>query len=123
MPSIFDLLDSVSHMMTMPIEKSGSKFTELSDAAITAIEDLSKHKVVRQSLFDGYGYTCNFDNGYGISIIKHSGSYGGTDDQFEVAVLKGDRICYTTPITNDVLGWLTEDEVVFAAKKVAALGD
>lgn len=122
MPSVFDLLDSVNHMMaTETVDKPDSRFTELSEKAIAEIGALSRHEVTRQTIFDGYRYACQFDNGYGISIIKHSGSYGSDEDWFEAAVLKGDRVCSTTPITNDVLGWLTEEEVVDTAKKVAAL--
>ena len=30
---------------------------------------------------------------------------------FELAVMKGDELCYDTPITDDVVGWLKSDEV------------
>ena len=57
-----------------------------------------------------------FDNGYGVSVIRHSGSYGNAAGLFELAVLKGTadkfELCYDTPITGDVLGYLTPEEVV-----------
>lgn len=51
-----------------------------------------------------------FDNGYGASVIDDG--YGREDGLYELAVLdaKG-HIVYDTPITRDVLGWLTADEV------------
>ena len=53
----------------------------------------------------------NFDNGYGASVIKSPFSYGGNQDLYELAVIKDNAICYDTPITDDVIGYLTEDDV------------
>ena len=53
----------------------------------------------------------NFDNGYGASVIKSPYSYGGNQGLYELAVIKDNAICYDTPITDDVIGYLTEDEV------------
>jgi hypothetical protein len=56
-----------------------------------------------------------FDNGYGVSVVRFPGSYGSEEGLYELAVLKGVaddwNICYDTPITEDVLGHLSEDEV------------
>lgn len=56
-----------------------------------------------------------FENKYGISVITGKGSYSNETKPYEIAVLQGDdfenSICYTTEITNYVIGWLTEDEV------------
>ena len=61
-----------------------------------------------------------FPNGYGVSIISHEFSYG-----LELAVLKGDadeaEICYDTPITNDVIGYCTAEQLVEIVKNVKAL--
>ena len=53
----------------------------------------------------------NFDNGYGASVIRSPYSYGGNQDLYELAVIKDNAICYDTPITDDVIGYLTEDDV------------
>ena len=52
----------------------------------------------------------NFDNGYGVSVVRFVGAYA---DQFswEVAILKNDKLCYTTDLTNDVLGYQSEENI------------
>ena len=51
-----------------------------------------------------------FDNGYGASVIMHQGSYGFSKGLWELAVLQNGALCYDTPITNDVIGHLNEEE-------------
>ena len=61
-----------------------------------------------------------FPNGYGVSIISHQFSYG-----LELAVLKGDEkeyeICYDTPITSDVIGHCSAEQLTELIKDVKAL--
>jgi hypothetical protein len=53
-----------------------------------------------------------FENGFGASIVKHPYSYGGKDGLYEIAVVDNDgQITYETPITDDVLGYLSEEDV------------
>ncbi len=62
-----------------------------------------------------------FANGYGASVIRTMFSYGGTEGQWELAVIKWEAdtgedheryyLCYDTPITSDVVGRLEWDEV------------
>lgn len=63
-----------------------------------------------------------FPNGYGISVISNNRSYGGEDGLYEVGVLdsKGD-LCYSTPVTDDTIGWLTERGVTVIMKRVQEL--
>ena len=63
------------------------------------------------SNFGGIHRRYKFENGYGASVICHSFSYGGPQGFFELAVLKDGKLCYDTPITNDVVPRLTEIEV------------
>lgn len=58
-----------------------------------------------------------FKNNYGASVVKHYGSYGYYKDLFELAVLYFDEngkahLTYSTPITSDVVGNLSNDEVL-----------
>jgi hypothetical protein len=59
----------------------------------------------------GFIARINFDNGYGASVVKSIYSYGGNQGLYELAVIKDNAICYDTPITDDVIGYLTEDDV------------
>lgn len=74
---------------------------------------------------NGVQYLKFFDNGYGVSVVKHNFSYGGQVGLWELAVIKVDEkeweICYDTPITDDVIGWLDENEVIEIAFKVSKL--
>lgn len=73
--------------------------------------DKFKDYIVEQNDL-GYPQTIyKFPNGYGASIIKIEYIYFG----IEIAVLKFDEngnwdIDYSTPITNDVIGGLNEEE-------------
>jgi len=62
-----------------------------------------------------------FDNGYGASVVCHDGSYGGKSGMWELAVLHDGDLCYDTPITNDVIGWLDENAVEELLAKIEAL--
>ena len=64
----------------------------------------------------------HFENGYGVSVVSHSYSYGGRDGLYEVAVLdSNDELTHDTPVTNDVIGYLTEEDVSNVMKQVQEL--
>ena len=75
-----------------------------------------------------FRYIFRFKNGYGASIIKNPGSYGYRDDLFELCVIffDGDsyddyELDYSTTITDDVLGNLTNEEVLQNLEKIKNL--
>ena len=72
-------------------------------------------------VFGGVQHVYQFDNGYGASVIKHDGSYGGKNGLWELAVLNGEDLCYTSGITNDVIGHLTWEKVEGYLKKIKQL--
>jgi hypothetical protein len=74
-----------------------------------------------QAGIGGVQATHEFPNGYGASVIKASFSYGGREGFYELAVLKGGSLCYETPITEDVIGHLTEDAVTSLLTQIEAL--
>ena len=62
----------------------------------------------------GIGKQCiiQFPNGYAASIVQGPYTYGGDKGLYELAVFgKDGQITYDTPITNDVLGYLSEGQV------------
>jgi phosphate-selective porin len=74
-------------------------------------------KYTERSLHGGVQRLYRFDNGWGASVIRHSGSYGSDRGLWELAVIRylGEddrfRLNYTTPVTDDVIGHLTDDDV------------
>lgn len=69
-----------------------------------------------------YKKTYMFPNGYGASVVCNGMSYGGSKGLFEVAVLDKDGdICYNTPVTNDVIGFLDFDDVAKVLRDIQNL--
>lgn len=66
-----------------------------------------------------------FPNGYGVSVVKFPGSYGYEQDLYEVAIIQGNedsfKLCYDTPITDDILGHRDEIDIENIMKEVEAL--
>ena len=63
-----------------------------------------------------------FDNGYGASVIKGPHTYGGEDGLYELAVLgKDKKLTYNTSVTDDVEGYLSEDDVTKLLEQIQKL--
>lgn len=84
-----------------------------------------------------------FPNGYGVSVVRFKlapipgfpdlsksfgreyASYCRDETEWEVAILKGSKknwsLCYSTPITDDVLGYQKVRDVTRVMKRVQAL--
>lgn len=66
-----------------------------------------------------------FENGYGASIVQFEHSYGGLEGLYELAVLEGNKnewnICYSTRITDDVLGYMAEADVINILNEIVSL--
>jgi len=63
-----------------------------------------------------------FDNGYGASVIIGPHTYGGEDGLYELGVLgKDGKLTYETPVTDDVEGYLSEDDVTRLLEQIQKL--
>lgn len=76
----------------------------------------------------GYGGTQHvyrFPNGYGASVVQGIGTYGAEDGLWELGVLKFDgekyHLTYDTPVTSDVIGWLTPEDAAALLLRIGAL--
>lgn len=71
----------------------------------------------------GVQYVFRFENNYGASVIKRLGSYGYNEDLWDLAVIRFGKydedededdvyiLIYDTPITDDIEGHLTDEDV------------
>ena len=84
---------------------------------------MTKYKPTKViSIYGGLQKVYEFPNGYGASVVCHEYSYGGKMDLWEGAVIgKDGDICYTTPITDDVVGFMDLIAVENFLDEVAAL--
>ncbi len=56
-----------------------------------------------------------FENGWGVSVVKGPYTYGGRDGLYELAVLKNGHIHYDNPVASgDVVGYLRPEDVTDA---------
>lgn len=90
---------------------------------------MSKHTPIHDRAHpSGMGGTqrvYRFPNGYGASVVQFRGSYGFEQGLYELGVIKfeGDDWCltYDTPITDDVIGHLSPEEVEATLDQIAEL--
>lgn len=118
--------------------------TNLPIIKITESTDFNKpsfehpHNIIQEG-GEGTQKFWRFKNGYGVSAVRFFisnifnplrkekiGSYGVEKGLWEIAVLKwidddNWELCYTTKITSDVIGYLTEKDVEKYLKKVKKL--
>jgi hypothetical protein len=79
---------------------------------------------------DGTAARHFYPNGYGVSVVQFTtsygcGSYGAEEGLYEVAILKGLEedweICYDTPITDDVIGYQSVEDIDNLLSQVESL--
>jgi hypothetical protein len=102
---------------------------ELFNDAVQQTEQVEVTFYVHEPWLGGERYEVHFGNGYGASVIRNASelgySYGGREGLWELAVLSDNNgrweITHDTTITDDVLGWLTEEDVINTLKKIAKM--
>lgn len=83
--------------------------------------------VIDRPLNGGTQKVYRFPNNYGASVVQHNFSYGGDEGLSELAVLSFSdesnnyELDYDTGITDDVLGYLTEENVQDYLTQIEAL--
>ena len=98
-----------------------------SDVVITpSIAMYDKYIKLHRLEKDSVSCVYQFENGYGASIIRGTHTYGGDLGLFELAVLKfisddDFMLCYDTPITEDVIGYLSLDELAPLLQQIKEL--
>lgn len=74
-----------------------------------------------RGMMGGIQALMTFPNGFGVSVVQSSYTYGGNQGLYELAVMKDGHICYTTSITDDVEGYLDESKVTDLMARVQEL--
>lgn len=123
--------DNIRAFKTEDFEHGYILCNPLSDDAINQLEALggtirlSHNPDKDPENYRKVGYRVTFPNtNYGMSIIKGTGTYGSNRDQFEVGITWRDaELIYDTDITNDVLGYLEEEDVLSIARLVIRLDE
>jgi hypothetical protein len=81
---------------------------------------------LERSLNGGSQVLHKFENGFGASVVQHEFSYGADEGLFELGVIKFENedewhLNYSTSVTDDVLGYLTEEDVQDLLTKIEQL--
>ena len=73
------------------------------------------HPNTRHTEFEGVQAKIDFENGYGVSVVRSKFTYGGDKGLYELAVFKDGQIHYDNPVANgDVVGYLRPEDVTDA---------
>ena len=82
-------------------------------------------KYVKETNVSGYDRSVQviyeFPNGYGASVITGSVAQADAGRPYEVAVFLNGNICYDTPVTDDVIPYLDEFDVLRVLNEIKAL--
>lgn len=108
---------------------SDSEGEPIFDVQEFKVGEICMKNVVKSGLWlGGIRGQYRFGNGFGASVVRNPHSYGGDSGLWELAVLRYTgpsdddfQVCYDTPITDDVLGWLSEDDLKRTLKQISKL--
>jgi hypothetical protein len=103
--------------------------TDLASLNLQDVGDLARYLTEFRPLNGGHQAIFWFPNNFGASVVRHGFSYGHELGLLELAVLRRDAqtprgfLCYSTEITDDVLGNLTPENVVGLLTRIMSLDD
>lgn len=79
------------------------------------------HNHARRERTDRH-YNFTFPNGRGASVVRSNFTYGGDIGLWEMAVLNKDgEIDYSTPITDNVIGHCTPEQISYNLHSIARI--
>lgn len=89
---------------------------------------MENYKITERPANEGIQKLYRFENDFGASVVRHRFSYGNEEGLWELAVVKfvGDgesdfRLAYDTHITEDVLGYLSDEDVLKTLEEIKSL--
>lgn len=83
-------------------------------------EGFEDYYIIHGSRLDGAQYIFRFDNNYGASVVKWTGTYGYESDLWELAMIQFDEDG-DYDLVDDVVGHLTDGEVCWYLGKIKEL--
>lgn len=91
-------------------------------------EKFEANRVMTRNCLGGVQHVFRFQNNYGASVVKHEGSYGNLQDLWELAVIRYGAtgkydLVYDTGITEDVEGYLTDEQVCELLEQIKNLDE
>lgn len=117
---------------TMPLQTNQNSWAVKLSANISKDEEVVKD-FIRHPLFkdffireagvfapetECYRFSVPGHSDMEVSVIRSSMTYGGDEGLFELTMLRDDKCCYDTSITDDVRGWLEVEDVLDILKDV-----
>lgn len=117
---------------TMPLQANQNSMAELLSANISndekVVKDFVRHPLFKDFFIreagvfapetECYRFSVPGHGDMEVSVIRSSMTYGGDEGLFELAMLRNDKCCYDTLITDDVRGWLEVEDVLDILKDV-----
>lgn len=94
-------------------------------ATLLNLTSVVDYPVEISKVYDGIRIVKKFRNKWGVSIMCHSKSYGGSEGYWEVGVTYNGELIYNNPITgyDAVTGYCSTDEVLDIINDVRTLPD
>jgi len=91
----------------------GKKYITFNDLKFTPYSIMDNNEFFKKSEISNI----NYKNGYGNSILLGKNFYSNGKNLYEMQIIKNNETCYTTPLTDNVLGY--EDKLSISRYMIA----